>query len=155
MYSYPAPHQSWEGVHDHKHQDTQSVVVDQPQGEKLVQVEIWPQTWDVAITSVGITASGRRSSLMVLRPAALLIFNSLSEAWRIHLGRGPTGSEGGRHLQQEGISPVSWSKTWCYPGIREGATLCQEECGRTMSLWVCQPHTNREQPYLSMGPSFP
>lgn len=91
----------------------------------------------------------------MLCPAVPLIFNALSEAWRINLGRDLTGPQGGRHLQQEGISPVGWSRTQCCPTVMEGAALCQEGCGGMTLLWVHQPHSNREQPTLSMGLSFP
>ena len=88
-------------------------------------------------------------------PAMPLFFNAPSGVCRTKLGRGFTGLQGGRHLQQEDVSPVGWSRTRCGPGVREGTALCQEGCGGTMSLWVHQPHRNREQPYLSTGPSCP
>lgn len=91
----------------------------------------------------------------MLCPAAPLIFNALSEAWRIKLGKGLAGPQGVRHLQQEDVSLVGWSRIQCCPGVREGSALRQEGRGGTTSLWVPQPHSNREQPYLSMGPSFP
>lgn len=122
---------------------------------KLVQIEIRLQTWDVAVTFVSIGTSGRGRNLGDAVSCCTAHLQCPLRSLEDQATKGPHWSAGGRHLQQEGISLVGWSRTRCCPTVREGAALCQEGCGGMTLLWVHQPHSNREQPTLSMGLSFP
>lgn len=91
----------------------------------------------------------------VLCPAVPLIFDALSEACRTRL-------EGASLVcKVVGTSSKKAFHPWVGPGlaavpvVREGAVLCQGGYGRTMLLGIHQPHGKKEQPCLSMGPSFP